>query len=362
MPEEEPDRFLIWELRVVGALPLPPWVTAALLSSVLYAFYLIARFSSGFSSLERDPEFGLVLSQSAQFALTLTLLIGFILGAFLHIALAGFRDLQALGLEDPSLDPRRDPQVMGAPRDVVQRSRLAGLAGLLLGSTVICLMIFGEAKAESEGFLEALLSAVTEFVALWTVVLGLVLFWILGRATYFTFEATRARQHADVAIDLLNLKPLYIFGRAALRVSLAWIIGISIATAMLALSPGPGAASLGASILVLPVLWLGVAALALLLPVRGFHDRIAERKNEELRHLDAAIRGDRSALKETQLAHQAEELRLADLLTYKAYVEGLREWPFDSSTLSRFGLYLLIPVFSWLGGAFVERLVSSVLD
>ncbi len=52
---------------------------------------------------------------------------------------------------------------------------------------------------------------------------------------------------------------------------------------------------------------------------------------------------------------------LADLLAYRAFVEGLREWPFDTSTLVRFALYTLIPVGSWLGGAFVERLLDRLL-
>ncbi len=54
--------------------------------------------------------------------------------------------------------------------------------------------------------------------------------------------------------------------------------------------------------------------------------------------------------------------RLTDLVTYKTQVESTREWFFDSSTLWRFGLYLLIPVASMVGGALVERLVAMVLD
>ena len=54
--------------------------------------------------------------------------------------------------------------------------------------------------------------------------------------------------------------------------------------------------------------------------------------------------------------------RLADLLAYKTKVESTPEWPFDSSTLLRFGLYMLIPLASMIGGALVERAVNIVLD
>ena len=53
---------------------------------------------------------------------------------------------------------------------------------------------------------------------------------------------------------------------------------------------------------------------------------------------------------------------MTDLLAYKTQVESTREWPFDSSTFLRFGLYLLIPVASMVGGALVERVVDVVLD
>jgi hypothetical protein len=36
--------------------------------------------------------------------------------------------------------------------------------------------------------------------------------------------------------------------------------------------------------------------------------------------------------------------------------------PFDTPTLVRFALFLLIPLGSWLGGAVVERVVDLVLD
>ncbi len=53
---------------------------------------------------------------------------------------------------------------------------------------------------------------------------------------------------------------------------------------------------------------------------------------------------------------------MTDLLAYKTQVESTPEWPFDSSTLFRFGLYLFIPIASMVGGALVERVVDMVLD
>jgi hypothetical protein len=74
-----------------------------------------------------------------------------------------------------------------------------------------------------------------------------------------------------------------------------------------------------------------------------------------------SIRRVRSAL-----FHEAEDgrdvARLPALLAYEARIEGVREWPFDTPTLARFGLLVLLATGSWLGGAVVERVLGVVLD
>ena len=40
---------------------------------------------------------------------------------------------------------------------------------------------------------------------------------------------------------------------------------------------------------------------------------------------------------------------------------AVSEWPFDARSLGRLGLYLLIPLASWIGGALVERALDRAL-
>ncbi len=82
-------------------------------------------------------------------------------------------------------------------------------------------------------------------------------------------------------------------------------------------------------------------------------------KREELGQLKPRVRQARDDALTGDISTQG---RLADLVTYKTQVESTREWSFDSSTLLRFGLYLLIPVASMVGGALVERVVDTLLD
>ena len=52
---------------------------------------------------------------------------------------------------------------------------------------------------------------------------------------------------------------------------------------------------------------------------------------------------------------------VAEIVAYREMIEEIR-WPFDRLTLTRFALYLLIPLGSWLGGAFVERGLDFILS
>ena len=53
---------------------------------------------------------------------------------------------------------------------------------------------------------------------------------------------------------------------------------------------------------------------------------------------------------------------VAEITAYQNVIENIRNWPFDSPTLIRFTLYLLIPLGSWLGGALVERGLDLILS
>ena len=54
--------------------------------------------------------------------------------------------------------------------------------------------------------------------------------------------------------------------------------------------------------------------------------------------------------------------KIPGLLAFENRIESVREWPFDAPTLTRFFLYVAIPLGSWVGGALVERLLGAALD
>jgi hypothetical protein len=101
--------------------------------------------------------------------------------------------------------------------------------------------------------------------------------------------------------------------------------------------------------------------LVLAIPLRGVRSRIRRAKHDELSRLNAAIRGEPGALAGSPIEGR-EGLGLSDLLAWRREVASVPEWAIDPNTLGRYGLYLAIPLASWIGGALVERALDLVLE
>ena len=159
-------------------------------------------------------------------------------------------------------------------------------------------------------------------------------------------------QHVEV--ELLDLGALSPFAAMGLANVASWFIGSALA-AFLVVSTAT--VWIVAMVLVATV---GMGIAGLILPSRGLHLRIRERKREELARIREAIASERAGLF-SAAPGSPRAPAMPSLLAYEARIEGVREWPWDTSTLRRFGLFLLIPLASWIGGALVERVVDAAL-
>jgi hypothetical protein len=148
--------------------------------------------------------------------------------------------------------------------------------------------------------------------------------------------------------EMASVAPLIRFG---LRQALASIGAFSVIALMF--YDSEAAPNLIWFPLVASLSYLLLAAVALLLPVRGVHDAIAREKTHELAAVNDQIRRAR--------ARAGALPSLADWIAYRGLIESVREWPVDAPTLRRFTLYLAIPLGSWLGGALVERTIDVLL-
>ena len=332
---EEDNTGLIWEIRLALWLPRPLLFGAFLIAACFGAAYLSFQWLFDLHVEGIPIGFGLM--------------IACILMAPRYLASLSALDQQQYGLEVP-LSDRHETEVraLHMPRDTIRVSRFAGAAGVLgfFGVVEVILVVNGDPLVGSWIQLHDGSATMTLFV-----LMG----WLFGRGSYFsltsTFQLPRP-QRPD--IDLLNLENIYAIGRSGLRGALVWFILLAIG-GFLYLSGGPG---LWALLLVLAI-GLGIGLLVLLRPAREVRSLIRAVKRAELTRLEPLLRQARDDALTDDVSTQGQ---LTDLLAYKTQVESTPEWPFDSSTLIRFGLYLLIPVASMVGGALVERIVDMVLD
>ncbi len=179
--------------------------------------------------------------------------------------------------------------------------------------------------------------------------------WWIGCFTYvIVVESARLSRMSDSieALDLLDMRPYQPLIRQGLTNALL-VIGMVSVMSLLGVEARYWPALVG--------FWIGFTVLAwigLMLPLRGIRKKFEVAKKQELDWCRQRLKASRDALR----AGCGDGQSIADTLAYQKMIEYRRNWPFDSSTLVRFTLYLLIPMGSWLGGAFVERGLDLILS
>ncbi len=342
IPVERP-----WVQRLYDRSPVPPWAAAlgaAFLASVIFlgAFWISGRLAllaaQPIESAFRDLRISLVC----------IVLIAYLPAASWYVARGARRNTVALLplIEADANERRRLAERAGhySPR----RMRSAGLIGLAIA--VLAPLFVDRSLMTYDPRVwspEMLGSRATSWLVGWWG--GQFVVTVLTESSRLSELASRLRE-----VDLFDLQPLTPFTRQGLIHALLAIGSLSIFTLFLVEGGfGPIVVMLGAADAVL-------AGLGLLLPLRGVHRKIRAAKQERLALCRTELRRAHDAMAAS--ADEDAMRRVADLLTYRRYLERVREWPFDVSTLVRFAIYLLIPLLSWAGGALVERGVDRLLD
>ena len=181
--------------------------------------------------------------------------------------------------------------------------------------------------------------------------------WWGARNIYIqSVEATRLSELAEQLrhIDLFDLSRLDAFGQQALVHVFLALLTVAI------LSP------LAIDLEAIPV-FMGVAAISLsagvstlIVCLRGVRKRILKAKQSALNE----ARKELSSLNASGLLVSDKEKlsQIADLLAYQNSIQQIDEWTLDGSRISRLIFYLLLPIGSWMGAAFVERIIDSLFS
>ena len=106
------------------------------------------------------------------------------------------------------------------------------------------------------------------------------------------------------------------------------------------------------------VISISLSAVAFfLIPLIPLQRRIQAEKLSELARIRAAIHRENEA----RIAGDEDWAPRADLIVYKQQIEQVSTWTFNTPTVVRFALYVSLGIGSWLGAAFVERWLATLL-
>lgn len=332
-----------WLDRWIARAPLPPWGLALACAATVLALVALAAL------LIEDPFHlargqGLLANRDFRLGLTITALAGYTPASRHYLLRAAERNLATLR------------QLLG-PRAA---AALATPARWLPGFVPWLFLLVVPATALTIDRDPGLYFRAGYWSVgnVWSWSLGAFTAWCLGRSVVATLGVSRQFSAVAAAlpeVDLLDRRWLQPFTNQALFMALLWLLVPALWAVNLVDDP---------FLLVVPVITLVCAAVgsaALLLPTRGVRRRLTEAKEKELALVHAALRGDEAALAGSLLAGRAERPGVADLVAWARYVADLSTSPFTQASRLRFGLYLALPLGSWLGGALVDWGVERLL-
>jgi hypothetical protein len=305
----------------------------------------------GFWDTLFDPLEPFGISSDGRSHLTIAFLIVFVVPGILWVRRGAVRDFAQLERSSSLAHEAFAELVAGAERIPPARRALFLGVALVVGIMIVPL----------SGGSPILLPPWSNWNAhhVWAAANNVILFFIMleGAARSMADWNVLGRVADSILhIDLLDRNALAPAGRYGLRGAVLWLVGSSIAS-LLAWSMKtvwPLIAILCATLL--------LASVSLVRPAQIFRRRLREAKRTEL----AKVRAKIADAKEAALSDDSEVAAghatlLPGLLAYEARLESVREWPFDTPTLLRFGALALLASGSWLGGALVERALGFFL-
>jgi len=333
------DRRAYFEQRLFIRSPFGLWTTALLIFAVLMGLFALAWLASGRPALvASDPHVyaGTILRLAVWFALMIT------------VILAMQRYARVKDAEDL---PRYVPVLRGgwdsvrtelAPRHV---TLILPTAIGFVGGAAMSYLLFAARGRDNLLAYPAMLA--------WFAFVTTTLAMMAARGVALTrggSRGMRATIEDKLIIDLLRIDRLSVIGRSATRPALIWF---TVSAVILLLFIGgaftpmnvlflAGCAAMGT--------WVFVGTMA------HVHRRIKHAKTEELERVRCEIDAVRAQAASDALA----AAKLQGLLAYETRVSDAQEWPFDQSTLVRFGASALILTIPWFGQAIAAAVVEHL--
>lgn len=363
------DLAFSWEAKVVRFLGVSPAMAAPIVAALVAATYFVPGYAFGLLPIQLElRDSSIPLDPYSWAAVVTSLLAGFTVFALPYAQVRHLTDITSLADIIPSMDRSglRDLYIRSAVGDRMGRL-LASSLGWIFGLLIPVFAVPG-AWTLMTGQPEVWPSALPPsayWAAGWFLIIVPFLIASLSKASYQMVTGARRLLTEVVSrlevgpLDADKLRPLV---NAGLHTSFIWMIGAAIGV-LFVLDTNIEATVILVFMACIAILG-GLAAITPAMAGRRVIRRAKDKALAEVRaviahlHLDAL-----DAASDTKVRH-ADDQRLAQmgaLLAYEDRLEKAQETPISAPTVAQFALYLAIPVSSWLGGAFVERMVDAAL-
>ncbi|MDH3619534.1 MAG: hypothetical protein OER91_01490 [Gammaproteobacteria bacterium] len=328
-----------WTLRAYDAIPGNPiWIGAVFTIGFLVAFF-IGRAMFGGADNSAPGELRIAVTQ--------ILITAYCATAYAYVLMMARRNTRELTLAIPKLPDQRGI-VDRAGKHSKWILPLVGVASYLI-------IGIGVTNATTPGPTSPWHWQGWGYDVFWHRATTVAFVYWIGCFNYvIVVESARLSRVSNSikSLDLLNMQPYQPLLRQGLTNALL-MFGMVSVLSLLGVESRYWPALIGFWISFTVLAWIG-----LMLPLRGIRREFRAAKIQELEWCKKSLKVSRDALK----SGSSDGPSIADTLAYQSMIENLRNWPFDNSILFRFSLYLLIPLGSWLGGAFVERGVDLILS
>ncbi len=162
--------------------------------------------------------------------------------------------------------------------------------------------------------------------------------------------------------DLLHAERYETYTIQPMRYFLILVIfaSLSILTYLVFSRVAPDDEEIVATLLLGNMVFMCLLAVLVVRPVVAVRDKIQQEKQLELKLIQQALAGERAVLKNSQIAHIADEFSAPDLMAYEERINKIWEWPVQGF-VQRIVLYVLLPPLAWVLAALVERMLDAFL-
>lgn len=331
--------------------PVGPVLTGLAIAAMVFASYYVVTLIEGVSIFDDGPRSVAGLSADSWAAFVISLFAWAFISAN---ELAGRRNFADIYVLAPKLAGVTVDELLAALEPSPERQRggwIAAAFGLALGAV----LFIGQRDAGTpeRGYFEEF-TPIAWWAMIATMILSsLVIRWVVmarGDTAYVTDNLMDKAK-----LDLLSQSDAQAVGHIALRGAVVWLLHAAILFLLFVGQP------LNAVLIATFCLIVAIAFMVLITPLRWVHQLIARTKERELTKIREDIRRARQQVVHHGPVGAEAGSRLTGLLAYEARIEGVSEWAIDVGTMFRFAGLLSLPVISWTGGAFAERIIDWMI-